>query len=233
MRAGLFICVLLLASLFLTNIVKADDIREIYDTSVYNSAYLVRANYPTASGWYQAVSQSFMPTVTANLSSIDFMLFKMGTPDFTINVELRGISGSYIGGTAYPNATVLATSANFDETRISTYFRVYRFYFDGTYEVNNATAYCAIFYLTGGTADGDGYQVVVGANDKTGNCARYFSGAWSTNTIDLFFRVNGIVPETEALGEYTDEDMDSSLVGGIVLGAICVAVFLIVMERKR
>lgn len=221
--------------LFSVNISKCDDIREIVECSTYNGYYLVRANYPSASGWYQAVSQSFKSEITANLSSIDFLMFKSGTPDFELVCELRGVSSDsdFINGIAYPNETLYDTSLDYDESDIPTYFKSIRFYFEGNYIITNQSKYCVLLYTVNGTVDGDGFRVVYGANNIIGNRG-YYIGSWSLNTIDLFVRVNGIIESESISGEYTQDNLEEYFVlGGLFSGVVLFLLALTIYEKKK
>lgn len=100
---------------------------------------------------YMAMGQSFEAAVTGTLHSMQFEMYKVGTPPGTLQAHLVQLNGTYGDGDDVGTSTVLASSSTVDPTTLGvTTGGLVEFAFDDTVTVTQGTGYVAIVMYTDG-----------------------------------------------------------------------------------
>lgn len=133
-------------------------------------------------------SQSFANGVVAQfLTRVRFKLKKTGSPTGNLVAKLYNHTGVY-GTSSVPDGAAIATSDNFDVSKLTTAYQEFEIGFTTQYEMLASTNYCIAVEYTSG--DGSNYVSVDGDATGThgGNLATY-AGSWSaTAGADLWFQ---------------------------------------------
>jgi len=126
------------------------------------------------------------------LTRVRVKLKKTGSPTGNLTAVLYAHTGTY-GTSSEPTGAALATSANFDVSKLTTAYKEYELDFSGDLYLmlNSATYYCIAFELP--VIDGSNYVSIEGlasSGTHSGNRSQEVSAAWTpTAADDLDFEV--------------------------------------------
>lgn len=154
-------------------------------------------NHPSATG-NSAGGQALTAGATFTLTSLKFYLKKTGSPTGTAYARLYASTGT-VGTNAKPTGGVLASSAGFDVSTLTTNYALTTFDFSGDpYELQNGTDYCIAFEAqASGTCDGSNFagMGLDGSSPSHGGSCFYYNNGWQDLAAnDTCFYMYGTLP---------------------------------------
>lgn len=146
----------------------------------YTNSDAARPLFPPG---YMAMGQSFEASVTGTLHSMQFEMYKVGTPPGTLQAHLVQLSGTFGGGDDVGTSTVLASSSTvMANDLLLTTGNLVEFAFDDTVTITQGTGYVAIvMYSDGGTSDSSNCPYMRRQNSGT-HAGNIVVGVVHTNT---------------------------------------------------
>ena len=143
---------------------------------------------------YVTVGEAFLGN-GQKLSRARFRLSKLGTPTGTLTATLWAHTGTFGSGTGVGavGGQLATSTTSLNPTTLTTTSTWMSFNFDGTYTLNNGTAYCIAVTLTGATLDAANC-VQIGIDNTAATyagsrVAQTSGGSWASSTVDLIFAV--------------------------------------------
>jgi len=168
---------------------------------VASNSQTVDKTYDYYTGSNNFAGQAFEATDSGDLTSVKFMLHKVGAPPGNITVQLWSLTGTY-GTNARPNVTdptgtPLATADTIAASTLGTSAALVEFTFTGAqqYALVEGSRYGISFKYSSGDASN---KVVAsqyeGASSYAGNTFSYIASTWYTGLYDKNFEVYADLP---------------------------------------
>jgi hypothetical protein len=135
---------------------------------------------------FERLAQSFQPTVTAQISKVKMVVWKMGSPVDSIKLELYTNSGSAPGALVVAaQATILGSTLDADEF-LGNYVEFT--FAEGTTLTANTT-YWLVLTRTGAQSGSNYYGAGITTNSSytRGNASYYYSAAWHADATDALY----------------------------------------------
>lgn len=144
------------------------------------------------SGNFTARGQSFHG-INGDLSAVQFLLKKLGSPTGNAVAKLYAHSGSY-GTSSVPTGTALATSNTFDVSQLTTTAQWIKFVFPTPYTMSSGTDYVVVVEYTGGNVTNQVIARLDGSGAAHSGNESQYSGSWSAvAAADMAFIVEGTI----------------------------------------
>lgn len=170
-----------------------------YSEANYDDNTNLEAVHPSAGALWSAVSQSFLCSVAARLTSCKFYVKKTGSPVGNLRARLYAHTGTY-GTSSVPTGAVLDESASVAMAELGTSYALVTFTFTGGYMMQPNTNYCIVLYANDATTLGAGNSPTFGDDASTpshgGNMAGYKNSSWNLYAAyDMCFYVYGTLQQ--------------------------------------
>ena len=182
---------------------RALTVLDSYAEANQSTAWNIRDGHPSAADC-SAAGQSFTALANYFLYSAQFWLKKNGTPVGGLTARLYAHSGTY-GTSSVPTGAVLASSAEYNVAGLTVNYQLIEFVFPQPYYLLAGQTYCIDIEVSTEVTFNSSHYVIFGSDNTApahgGNCFRYNAGAWSANTQDACFYVNGILAGEGRLGK--------------------------------
>ena len=190
------------------------------ESTIEDSSTETGNDFPVGNGTVDGQAQSFQNGVNAQyLTRVRVFMKKVGSPTGNLTSKLYANASAHGGGDDIPTGSALATSVNFDVSKLTTSYLEYEIAFTTLFEMTASTDYCIAFEYTGG--DGSNFVDIQGdtTGSHSGNQSDLVAAVWTAAAAeDLGFKVYASPKQYGIAGEtfrgVTFQALCDNVVGG-------------------